>query len=225
MARAPYKLPNVFAGCPYGGEFKFATFKNTIEKIPFKFFYADTRLKSKHLLEILRKYIAASDFCIFDISTWNPNVALEIGLAEGLGAEYYIVLNRKLSKGVPADIQGIQRIEYSTYDDFDEEGGLLPLLVKYLVRDYTHPRNIWDALEADGNRPRKYYVALRTLAHFRDYKRLTHENLHALSRGSYLRKKDQEEVVEVLSQLGLVGNVGGRHGATLSKNLFRDDIP
>jgi len=38
------------------------------------------------------------DYCIFDISTWNPNVALEIGLAEGLGVDYYILLNRRLKK-------------------------------------------------------------------------------------------------------------------------------
>ncbi|MCL4709262.1 hypothetical protein KJ068_29240 [bacterium] len=224
MAKAPYKLPNVFVGCPYGGKFKFANFKSTLEKIPFKFFYADTRLSSKHLLEILRKYISTADFCIFDISTWNPNVALEIGLAEGLGVEYYILLHRKLSKGVPSDIQGIQRIEYSTYDDFDERNGLLPQFIKYLVMDHTHPRNIWEALEADPSRERKYYLALRFLAHFRDRKRLTSEDVQRLSRGSYLRKADQEQVLETLSDLGLVSTTKSRLGSSLKKRLYHDDI-
>jgi hypothetical protein len=55
--------------------------------------YRRKKQSTKHLLGILTSYIKAADYCIFDISTWNPNVALEIGLAEGLGAEYYILLS------------------------------------------------------------------------------------------------------------------------------------
>ncbi len=140
MAKAPYKLPNVFVGCPYGGRFKFSTFKSALDRIPFKWFYADTSLATKQLLGILRSYITAADFCIFDISLWNPNVALEIGVADGLGAEYYILLDRRLSKGVPADIQGIQRIEYASVKGMNK-GDLVPSIVHYLVKEHTHPRN------------------------------------------------------------------------------------
>ena len=44
MSKEPYKLPNVFVGCPYNKKFKFPTFKATLEKLPFKFVYANTRL-------------------------------------------------------------------------------------------------------------------------------------------------------------------------------------
>ena len=199
MAKAPYKLPNVFVGCPYGGGFKFATFKAALDRIPFKWFYADTSLATKQLLGILRSYIKAADFCIFDISLWNPNVALEIGLAEGLDAEYYILLDRKLTKGVPADIQGIQRIEYASAKGLNK-GDLVPSIVQYLVREHTHPRNIWTEL-GNPNRDKKYYLALRMLAHLRDHKRLTSDDMRRLSRGTYLRK-----------------------GMTLRKNLFKEDI-
>jgi hypothetical protein len=88
MARAPYKLPSVFVGCPYDEKrFKFTAFRAALEKIPFRWYYADTHLSTKHLLGILTSYIKAVDYCVFDISMWNPNVALEIGLAEGLGVE------------------------------------------------------------------------------------------------------------------------------------------
>src|SRR2546426_5302190 len=137
MAKAPYKLPNVFVGCPYSTRFKFATFKAALDRIPFKWFYADTSLATKQLLGILRSYITAADFCVFDISLWNPNVALEIGLADGLEAEYYILLNRHLSTGVPADIQGIQRIEYSSANGMSA-ADLVPRLVRYLVKEHTH---------------------------------------------------------------------------------------
>jgi hypothetical protein len=79
MAKAAYKLPNVFVGCPYSGAFNFSAFKVALERIPFRWYYADTTLTTKHLLGILTSYISAVDYCIFDISTWNPNVALEIG--------------------------------------------------------------------------------------------------------------------------------------------------
>lgn len=221
MAKAPYKLPNVFVGCPYGGKFKFQSFKSALEKLPFRFIYADTTLETKQLLELLRRNITTADFCIFDVSTWNANVSLELGLADGVGAEYYILVNKTLSKGVPADIQGIQRIEYETYDDFDNQKGLLPKLTKYLVQDFTHPKNIWRALEASTNRQKHYYLALRILAHFRDSKRLTDHQLIALTKGTHLRQSDRQLVVDILADLGLISNVGSKSGIQLKKNLYR----
>jgi hypothetical protein len=180
--------------------------------------------ETKHLLAILRQHIVSADFCIFDISTWNPNVALEIGMAEGMGAEYYVVVNRKLSSGVPADIQGIQRIEYRTYNDFDGQRGLFPLLVKYLVNEHTHPRSIWEALESDPKRERKYYLALRILAHFRDNKRLTDYQLRNLAHGTDLRRPDTRQLVERLYDMGLLSNITRKAVATLRKRLFRDPV-
>ncbi len=222
MAKAPYKLPNVFVGCPYGGRFKFVNFKAALDRIPFKWFYADTSLATKQLLGILRSYITAADFCIFDISLWNPNVALEIGLADGLGAEYYILLDRKLSKGVPADIQGIQRIEYGSAKGLNK-GDLVPSIVQYLVKEHTHPRNIWDAL-GNPNREKKYYLALGMLAHLRDHKRLTSNDMQRLARGTYLRKEAQDQVVDKLADLGLLANRQAAKGITLRKNLYKEAI-
>lgn len=224
MAKAPYKLPNVFVGCPYDKPFDFKRFKGTLQQVPFKFYFADTHLQTKHLLSILTSYIAVVDYCFFDVSTWNPNVSLELGLAEGKSpGDYYILKHRKLSKGVPADIQGIQRIEYSNYNDFDTERGLFQQIVRYLVRDQTHPRNIYDNLNADS-RTEKFTVALRILAHLRDHRRLTRDDLPRLVRGSYLRKDGVSEVVEVLRTLGLISDPFSRRGARLRKNLFKDPI-
>jgi hypothetical protein len=222
MAKAAYKLPNVFVGCPYGGRFKFATFRAALDRIPFKWFYADTSLTTKQLLGILRSYISAADFCLFDISTWNPNVALEIGLADGLGTEYYILLDRRLTKGVPADVQGIQRIEYASARGLEKDD-LVPSIVRYLVKEHTHPRNIWNEL-SNPNREKKYYLALSMLAHLRDHKRLTADDVRRLARGTYLRKEAQDQVLDVLANLGLLGNRQSARGATLRKNLYKEDI-
>ena len=218
MARAPYKLPSVFVGCPYGGRFPFETFKRSLNAIPFRWYYADTHLATKHLLGILTSHIKAADFCIFDISLWNPNVALEIGLAEGLGVEYYILLNKNLSKGVPADVQGLQRIEYEKPKGYGQ-GSLFPALVKYLVKDHTHPRNIYNSLTGD-NREMKFYFALATLAHLRDNSRLTHDDIRLLGKGTYLRRDAQKDSLEVLQNLGLISSWMTKRGAKLRKKLF-----
>jgi hypothetical protein len=220
MSRAPYKLPNVFVGCPYGGKFNFKAFKNALERIPFRWYYADTQIRTKHLLGILTSYIRAVDYCIFDISTWNANVALEIGLAAGLGVDYYILLNRKLSKGVPADIQGLQRIEYESVTSLDA-GGLIPEIVKSLVHDHTHPRNIYNTLTGN-TRTKQFYFALEALAHLRDYARLSPADVRRLCPGSYLREGDREKVLGKMADLGLLGTAGSAKGATLRKDLFPD---
>lgn len=223
MAKQPYKLPNVFVGCPYSKKFKFKLFKQTLERVPFRFHFADTQLHTKHLLGILRSYISSADYCLFDVSLWNANVSLELGLADGLEAPYYILLNGKLSSGVPSDIQGIQRIEYSSFDDFDEDKGLYPKLIRFLVKDQTHPRNIWDALGGQ-NKQTKYHVAMRILAHLRDHKRLSPDDLKHAAQGSYLRATEQESILETLSSLGLLSNIQSKKGATLKKNLFKDPL-
>jgi hypothetical protein len=219
MARAEYKLPNVFVGCPYSKEFNYAAFKTALDRIPFRWYYADTHLTTKHLLGILTSYIKAVDYCIFDISTWNPNVALEIGLAQGLGVDYYILLNRKLKKTVPADIQGLQRIEYADVRSLNADG-LIPQIEKYLVRERTHPRNIYKGLSGN-NRNKQFYFALEVLAHLRDNARLPWTTARRLCPGSYLRDSDREQVLEKMTDLGLLGSsVHSKKGAQLTKNLF-----
>lgn len=217
MARAPFLMPTVFVGCPYAKPFDFASFQETLARLPVAWYYADTHLNSKHLLSILTTYVKAVDYCLFDLSFWNANVSLELGLAEGLGTEYYILVNRKHSKDVPSDIKGIQRIEYSR-TDYDPNG-LVPNIVRYLIKDKTHPRNIWQELGGE-NKDKKFYLALAILAHFRDNKRLPPEDMAQLSKGLYLRKEVQKEVTTLLEELGFLSAVGSKLGAKLEKRIY-----
>ncbi|MGA3324752.1 MAG: hypothetical protein ABSF45_09785 [Terriglobia bacterium] len=222
MARAPFLSPTVFVGCPYARPFDFRAFRETLERLPIAWYYADTSLRSKHLLSILTTYIQAVDYCIFDLSFWNPNVSLELGLAEGVGKDYYILVNRKQSKDVPSDIKGIQRIEYSSIES-RETDGLLPSIARYLVRDQTHPRHIWDNLSST-NRDKKFYLSLAILAHFRENKRLPHEDITRLSKGLYLRKDAQDEVLDILEDQKLISATGSRRGAKLAKRIYPREL-
>jgi len=218
MAKAPFLLPTAFVGCPYGKRFKFTAFRKTLENLPIAWYYADTSLHTRHLLEILTTYVKAVDLCIFDLSLWNPNVALELGLAEGMGKEYYILVNKNQSKDVPSDLKGMQRIDYGSPKGFKEDS-LFVSIARYLVKDQTHPRRIWEKLSSP-NRDKKFYLALMILAHFRDNQRLKESEIRRLSRGLYLQKKVQNEVLDVLEDRGIISARGSSLGAKLKKRLY-----
>lgn len=133
-------MPNVFVGHPFAGRFAVKKFRTIFRGLPFNVIYGNTDLQTRHLLTIMKSNIARADYSIFDLSNWNPNVALELGLAEGLkkkpAKNYYILLNTRRSKEVPSDIRGIQRLEYTSYD-FKHEVGLGDQLVSYvLAKEY-----------------------------------------------------------------------------------------
>jgi hypothetical protein len=218
MARAPFLAPTVFVGCPYARPFDVRAFRETLERLPIAWYYADTRLRTRHLLSNLTTYMRAVKYCIFDLSLWNPTVSLELGLAEGLGKKYYILVNQKQSKDVPSDIKGIQRIEYSSIKS-RETDGLLANIARYLVRDRAHPRRIWDRLSGT-HREKKFYFSLAILAHFRDNKRLSRGDITRLSKGLYLRKDAQDEVLAILKEQKLISATGSRLGAKLAKRIY-----
>jgi hypothetical protein len=216
MPRGQYRLPDVFVGCPYK---RFDKFTETLERIPFRFQYAKQG-KEQFLLESLRTGIREADFCIFDISTWNPNVAHEIGLAEGLGVKYFILRNTKL-RPLPSNLQGLHRqlVEYRSYDDLDQKNGLWPKLVGRLVSKQTRPENIWEALKSDPLRTKKYYLALRILAHFKYDDRLRDKRLEEFARDAKLRKPDKEKLLRLLGKLRFLSNIDRSKGATLQQRL------
>ena len=67
----------------------------------------------------IETFIRGSDFAIFDISAWNPNVTLELGFAMAAGDQWYIAIDPSKTeiKEVPSDLRGLDRIEYSSYSE------------------------------------------------------------------------------------------------------------
>src|SRR6266481_3645879 len=57
------------------------------------FVFADEKITNLHILQKIADYIRASRFGIYDISGWNPNVALELALAFGLNETAYIAFD------------------------------------------------------------------------------------------------------------------------------------
>jgi hypothetical protein len=210
VSHSPYKHPTVFVGCPYTPETTYQQFKETLKLVPLEFIYADSAIKTHYILERIRSGVTRADYCLFDITGWNPNVTLEVGLSEGVNRDYYILFRPGTGKkrNPPSDLHGKQRINYKRLDGFKTDC-LEYQLDMHLVKSLTHPRNVYDQLSG-SDRIKKFIVAMRLLAHFKESRVLTFEEVKSLSKGSYYRDADLRSVVKILRDRSLLkGKVEG----------------
>src|SRR5438876_10371368 len=91
-----------------------------------QFVFADERIASDMILNKIRTSIDSCQFCLCDVTGWNPNVCLEFGLAIGMGKPVHILyrfdrvglLGRMMRRGgelpdLPIDMRGYDRIDYT----------------------------------------------------------------------------------------------------------------
>ena len=96
-------------------------------KFRVNFRFADEKLTNKHILDKIEKMIDTSALSIFDITGWNPNVALELGMAYAKELDFYILFDpSKGNTDVLSDVRGIDRIEYQSYAEL--RAGLVRLM-------------------------------------------------------------------------------------------------
>jgi hypothetical protein len=133
---APAARPRkVFVAYPYvlpKGDYR-RPFNELAKAFSVTFEFADARITSRQILDKITGMIMSSRFSLFDITTWNANVALELGIAIGAERDYYLLFNpdhpdNPKGKEVPADLGGIDRIQYKSYTGLEE--GLTNLLAQ-----------------------------------------------------------------------------------------------
>lgn len=102
------------------------------------FVFADEKITNLHILQKIANYIRSSRFGIYDISGWNANVTLELGLAFGLNEKAYIAIDPSKTDidEVPADLRGIDRIQYSSYAEL--QTGVETLLAQEIPVQVAH---------------------------------------------------------------------------------------
>jgi len=88
--------------------------------------FADDWFTGGHVLEKVAVLIAGSEFAVFDVTGWNANVALELGIAMRGAGEYYILFNPAGGRvDVPSDLGGIDRLQYEDFAGLEEVVGRL----------------------------------------------------------------------------------------------------
>jgi hypothetical protein len=105
----------------------FANYRSTFSEVAGKrnvnFVFGNDTRSSTHLLSKIEEQIRNSDLGLFDVSTWNPNVILELGLARGFGRPHRLLFRPEVPSGwfrlrpsnyarIPADLEGIERVQY-----------------------------------------------------------------------------------------------------------------
>jgi hypothetical protein len=104
-------------------------FKELAKAFNVKFEFADDEITNRQILDKITRMILSSRFTLFDITTWNPNVSLELGIAIGQRRDYYLLFNPDIEgPDVPADLGGIDRLQYTTYTEL--ETALSELLIQ-----------------------------------------------------------------------------------------------
>ncbi|MFD7320597.1 hypothetical protein ACFV9D_05820 [Streptomyces sp. NPDC059875] len=113
-------------------------YRSLAKAFDIRFIFADEKITTLHILEKIQRYIVESQFGIYDISGWNPNVTLELGLALGLSERAYIAIDpaRTSIDDVPSDLRGIDRIQYASYTELEDK--LSILLAQELPVSKTH---------------------------------------------------------------------------------------
>jgi predicted nucleotide-binding protein len=132
-------------------------YRSLEKKYPVAFVFADERITNLHVLQKIESYIRGSEFSIFDITGWNPNVTLELGIAYAGESDWYIAINpyRTPVKEVPSDIRGIDRIQYRNYAEL--EGQLA------IVLEDRYPRKESTSLKSSKETMKRR--ALKHLSH------------------------------------------------------------
>ncbi len=120
--------PKIFVAYPYS--FSKADYRGAFRKVAkqynVEFMYADQRITNRQILDKITLMIEEAEFSIFDVTSWNPNVALELGIALGREQDYYIIFNpNEGQEHPPSDLGGIDRLQYMDYNELTQEIGRL----------------------------------------------------------------------------------------------------
>jgi hypothetical protein len=93
--------------------------------------FGDEARQADALIQKMCSSIEEARFGFFDITGFNPNVMIELGIAFCAQKKVFLLYNQKRHKDspavkagkelVPADLQGHERFAYQTPEDFDRE--------------------------------------------------------------------------------------------------------
>ncbi len=189
----------VFVACPYMlfpmDDYR-AAFANVSKLYDVKFTFADEQITNQHVLDKIVKYIRDSDFSLFDITGWNPNVSLELGVAVGLSKRYFILLNHHIdqNKEVPSDIKGIDRIQYASNSEL--EAKLIILIKQELPKEEEKSDSAFESIKLRINKALQENPGLNLAnlaSKIAEDKNLVQSTVRVMVQGGELKTKGQKK--------------------------------
>jgi len=122
LSRPSRNAKQVFVAYPYSlydtADYR-RPFTDLQKAFKISFVFADEKITTLHILQKIARHITSSRFGIYDVSGWNANVALELGLAYGLGEKAYVIANpsKHPAGEVPSDLRGLDRVQYGSFTE------------------------------------------------------------------------------------------------------------
>jgi len=219
MAKSKEKFPTVFIACPFNRDM--ARLIKELKKFPWRIEAANAEIKNDHLLKKITNDIEKSDFAIFDISGWNPNVCLELGLAQGMKKDYYIINNNTIKKDAISDIKGIERIDFN-WKEKNKAAPLYDQIKDGIFKRQFNSSKIWKFIEHKEKAEKKFILALNMLASFKGQRiNLKRIEIKKLGRGLSLREQDFEDLIDDLIDLKFFKKTQKTGDLTLIKQLYK----
>jgi hypothetical protein len=192
-----------------------------LRRFPWNIEAANAEIKNDHLLKKITNDIENSDFAIFDISGWNPNVCLELGLAQGMKKDYYIINNNSIKKDAISDIKGIERIDYN-WKKKNKSAPLYDQIKDGIFKRQFNSAKIWMAIEHKEKSEKKFVLALNILSAFKGQRlKLKKAEIKILGRGLSLRQEDYEDLITDLIKLKFFRRVRKSGDLAIIKELYK----
>lgn len=138
----------IFVMMPLRHEFEpvYALIRDAAAKILWdaEVFRIDVIIHIKPIIDTLYQSIERSDLLIFDLSTMNPNVMYELGIAHALQRPVIVIAQN--TESIPFDVRGVQLLIYDLDRGADFVRRLQPLISEALenpsvfsTRPFTEP--------------------------------------------------------------------------------------
>jgi hypothetical protein len=221
MPKPTSKLPKVFLACPLDKD-KDRLVKE-LNRLPWKVHLATDKITNNHILDKITRDLRNHNFAVFDISGWNANVCLELGLARGINKKYYIINNpsKNKNKDVPSDIKGIDRIDYN-WNKKKKAASLYVKIKDGIFKKTFFTKTIWEQLNSKKHADKKFQLALNILHSFKESRgSLKLHDIKLLAKGLALRETSQHEVIAVLNKLRLFQKLQGNGAIKPKRKLYR----
>ena len=219
MARIQEKFPHVFLACPFDNNM--AKLIEELGLLPWIIHPANEKITSDHLLVKITKDLKLCDFAVFDISGWNANVCLELGLAKGLNIKYYILNNNSLNRDAPSDIKGIERIDYN-WNRTKNVASLFGQIKDGIFKKQFLTIKVWQQLKHLNKAEDKFTLFLYVLSKFNGVKKqITLSEIKRLAKGMHFRQEDFDEITKIFIQLKIFKKTQKSGAFTLIKRLYK----